>query len=86
MTLMRSIRSMTGEPNHRPHCFDIGWVLDCNDLNKTGPRMVEFIPCIYPPCEASGRPIQSVCFKGIEFKSVARHPVTGVVMSVSVGA
>lgn len=68
-----------------PMCGGLGWILDCNDLGKPGPRMVEFIPCIFPECPESvnGQPIQSVCFKGIEFQSVARHPTQGYVMSVS---
>ena len=66
-----------------PMCGNLGWVLDCNDLTRPGPRMAEFIECFYPECTVSGRPIQSVCFKGVEFQSVAKHPSKGFVMSVS---
>jgi len=64
-------------------CFGLGWVTDCNDLNKPGPRMVEFIPCFHPECDCSGQEIQSLCFKGIEFQHVSIHPSKHYVMSVS---
>ena len=66
-----------------PLCGNLGWVLDCNDLTRPGPRMAEFIECFHPECTVSGRPIQSVCFKGVEFQSVAWHPSKNFVMSVS---
>ena len=65
-----------------PLCGHIGWILDCNDLTKQGARCLEFIPCIYPPCPYSGRPLELVSFKGVEFRNVAVAP-DGSVASVS---
>lgn len=45
--------------------------------------MLEMIPCIYPPCPYSGREIQNICFKGVQFKHVSLHPKHRWVMSVS---
>lgn len=64
-------------------CGGLGWVLDCNDLDKPGPRMVEMLPCLLPDCAASGQPVRSVNFPSSQFRSVARHPLSGFVMSVS---
>lgn len=64
-------------------CGGLGWTLDCNDLNKPGPRMAEFLPCLLPDCKASGQPIQSVCFKGPKFFKIHQHPSEHYVMSVS---
>jgi hypothetical protein len=66
-----------------PMCGNLGWVTDCNDLNKPGPRMVEFLPCFYPTCEVSGQPIQSLNFTGVRFQHVSKHPREGWVMAVS---
>ena len=67
-----------------PLCFRNGWVLDCNDLTKAGPRMFEFIPCFYPTCPDSGRLVFSVAFKGgAKFRNVARHPSEQYVTSLS---
>lgn len=68
-------------------CGGLGWVLDCNDLGKPGPRMVEMQPCMLPDCEVSGQPVRSVNFPlGPSFDHVSRHPLTGLVMSLSGGA
>jgi hypothetical protein len=66
-----------------PMCGGLGWVTDCNDLTKPGPRMVEFIQCFHPECDISGQPIASLNFKGVQFQHVSRHPAEGWVMSVS---
>lgn len=66
-----------------PMCSGLGWVLDCNDLNKPGPRMAEMLPCFYPECTTSGQPIRAVSFKDTPFTRVSKHPHSGLVMSVS---
>jgi hypothetical protein len=71
------------EPSACSMCGGLGWVLDCNDLGKPGPRMVEMLTCLLPDCANSGQPIQSVNFPSSRFRSVARHPSEGFVMSVS---
>jgi len=65
-----------------PLCHGVGWVLDCNDLDKPGPRMLELIACPISDCEASGQPLQSVQMKGPEFDRAAQHPRTGRIMAV----
>ena len=67
-------------------CGGLGWTLDARLANSneevwTNAPQVEFIPCIFPGCEVSGRPIQSVCFKDVEFTEISRRP-DGVVMKV----
>jgi hypothetical protein len=66
-------------------CGGLGWILDCNDIGRPGPRMVEFIACPIPDfdCPTSGQEIQGVCFKGPVFTHVSRHPASGIVMRVS---
>lgn len=76
---------MSRENDACPMCFDVGWVLDVNDLGKAGGRCVEFIKCFYPTCEAwpagpSGRPLNSIVFKGVKFRSVTQHPSESWVM------
>ncbi len=66
-------------------CRDLGWVFD-RRLDKPAPMMLELMPCLIPDCEASGRPIQNINFRGIEFKHASYHPAKGYVMSVSGGA
>lgn len=71
-----------------PMCFNLGWVMDCNDLGKPGPRLVEFMPCFYPECKPhpegpSGQPIGGVTFKFNKFNHVTRHPTEGHVLRVS---
>jgi hypothetical protein len=68
-----------------PMCGDLGWILDCNDLGKTGGRMVELIPCILPDCTTPPQPIESLCFKGVQFEAVVTHPSEGWVMAVKRG-
>lgn len=67
-------------------CGDLGWILDCNDLDKPGPRQAEMLPCLTPDCEASGQPIQTLSFAGPRFDHASAHPRTGVLMSVSVAS
>jgi hypothetical protein len=64
-------------------CGRLGWVLDCNDLGKPGPRMVEFIPCFHPECSVSGQPLGVLSFKGVQFGHVSHHPRDWWVMSLS---
>jgi hypothetical protein len=64
-------------------CGRLGWVLDCNDLNKPGPRMAEFIPCFHPECTMSGQPLGVLSFKGVQFGHASMHPRDGWVMSLS---
>ena len=63
-------------------CHGVGWILDCNDLGKPGPRMLELIACPIPDCSVSGQEVQSVQMKGIEFDRAAQHPRTGRIMAV----
>lgn len=66
-------------------CGGLGWVLDCSDLERPGPRMVEIIECLLPDCQP--QPVQRVVLKvdGLRFTEVSRHPKTGVVMSIGAG-
>lgn len=45
--------------------------------------MLELIPCIYPTCEDSGKPVASLVIKGPKFTSVAWHPADHSVMSLT---
>lgn len=65
-------------------CGDSGWVLDC-DPSKD-PACLELLPCLLPDCARSGRPLASVTLNGAGLEIVARHPVSGEVMSVSTRA
>lgn len=64
-----------------PMCGGLGWVLDCNDLTKPGPRHVEFIRCFYPECGIDEQ-VERLVFKGIEFQEVVRHAKNRFVMSL----
>lgn len=64
-------------------CGGAGWIVDCN-ITQT-PRMLELIACIVPDCEASGCEVQSIVFKGIQFRAVTTHPADSWVMSLSAG-
>lgn len=63
-------------------CGGAGWVIDC-DPTKT-PRALEIMPCLIPDCEASGTPVALVSFwSEMGLAHEARHPASGVIMSVS---
>lgn len=83
----RTGRRVARRPGSRarcPMCGRLGWVLDCNDINRPGPRMVEFMPCFYPTCEYSGQPIQSLAFKcALPFNRASHHPKGQGIMSVT---
>ena len=66
-------------------CGGLGWVFDYRP-DKPSPLMLEFMPCLIPDCEVSGRPIQNICFQGVESGHASMHPSKGHVMSVSGGA
>ena len=69
----------TTEPSC-PQCFGAGWVLDAKlDMD---PTTLELIPCIYPPCPYSARPVAVLCLYG-EWTNPVLHPQTGHVMSLS---
>jgi hypothetical protein len=68
-----------------PMCGDLGWTLDCNDLSKPGGRMVELIPCFHPECRTPPQPIESLCFKGVQFTAAVRHPSEGWIMAIKRG-
>jgi hypothetical protein len=60
-------------------CFDVGYVLEAK--LKHNPTQLELMPCFYPDCENSGRPVDLLCLYG-EWKNPALHPKTGNIMSV----
>lgn len=73
---------MSGE--RCPMCGGLGWILDCNDLGKPGPRQAELLPCLLPDCAASGQPLQSITFSQgpARFTTVTMHPSEGWFMAV----
>lgn len=64
-----------------PMCGDGGWTLDSRPHQE--PQCLELIPCIYPTCEESGKPVAVLSMKGPRFNSVSRHPVDDYVMSLA---
>ena len=62
-----------------PQCFDAGWVLDAK-LDKE-PTTLELIPCIYPPCTKSRRPVAVLCVDMLR-ATPTMHPSEGYVMSL----
>lgn len=65
-------------------CGDSGWVLDCDPTKD--PACLELLPCLLPDCARSGRPLALVSLNGAGLEVVARHPMTGEVMSVAARA
>jgi len=68
-------------PERCPLCGNLGWLLDGN-INRE-PVTAELLPCVYPTCQFSMRPLASLVLHYGEFTSVARHPTDNFVMSVS---
>ena len=56
-----------------PVCGGAGWYLDYAGGGNADPATLELLPCIYPPCEASGRPVEHVSVQHLAFT----RPVVG---------
>lgn len=64
-----------------PICGGCGWTLDYAGGGNRDPVTLELLPCIYPPCEASGRPISHLSVDTAEFTRAVVGP-TGIVLAV----
>jgi hypothetical protein len=64
-----------------PMCGNSGWTLDCDPTRE--PVCLELIPCVYPPCDLSGRAVESITLYAVGLHRVARHPSNEYVMSVA---
>ena len=60
-------------------CHGVGWVLEMQDITST---LVEMLPCPIPDCKYSGKGIILMSVDWAKFNGVAKHPQTGLVMSI----
>lgn len=63
-------------------CRGVGWVLECNDIGKPGPRQLELLPCIEPICTVSGQDLMGLTVNEAHFQHITRHPAENYVMRV----
>lgn len=66
---------------HCPVCGGCGWYLDYAGGGNQDPATLEVVPCIYPPCDASGRPVAHLSVNNLHMTRPVVGP-NGIVLAL----